>query len=186
VHAHEGFARAGLRNLDLVDGQRVDATRWTQANGAHHRDEPTSVNITRAKSGPGQFDRRCLCLAPDQEDRNGHGERDLPRELHPSSMQDRWSSICRVKRASCPAGPELRSADERRSKSGRLGPLAGSVGATTRLETGMGLDTSFVRRIASNEGDASLAQDLVSNSVPRSSSPRLDVASRILVGATRR
>jgi hypothetical protein len=49
VHANERLAGVGLRNLDLVDGQRIDAARRMQANRTHHRPRPISeLNTTRA------------------------------------------------------------------------------------------------------------------------------------------
>jgi hypothetical protein len=48
VHAHEGFPGAWLRNLDLVDGERADATRRMQASRAHHRPRSSSrLSTTR-------------------------------------------------------------------------------------------------------------------------------------------
>src|SRR5437773_2537231 len=54
MHAHERLARARLRNLDLVDGQRIDTARWVQANRAHHRQEP----IWRQNIDPSLTNRR--------------------------------------------------------------------------------------------------------------------------------
>ena len=49
VHAYKGFTGTGLRNLDLVNGQRIDAARRMHARGSHHRLEPTSeVNTVGA------------------------------------------------------------------------------------------------------------------------------------------
>ena len=44
------LARSRLRNLNLVDGQRVDATRWMQANRAHHDGPSPSSEVNTARA----------------------------------------------------------------------------------------------------------------------------------------
>jgi hypothetical protein len=64
-----------------------------------------------------------------------------------------------------------------------MGAITWSLGSTARSQAGMGLDSATVRSVSANGSDAAVAVYLVPGAFRRSLGIRMDVASRVLVGA---